>query len=161
MVSGGIEGGQVEQDHRASALQNGSKGLWIGGLWAALFVLWEPQRLQYYEPKGPGEEGFWLNIAWSTLGPCCCLVTKSCLTLCNPMDCSLPGFSVQGFSMEWVAIFFSRRSSKPKDWTCISCIAGGLFTTETSGKLQYRSDKIPNFIGWTIKLRDNDCNEFI
>ena len=27
-----------------------------------------------------------------------CLVTKSCLTLCNPMDCSLPGSSVHGDS---------------------------------------------------------------
>ena len=24
----------------------------------------------------------------------CCLVTKSCLTLCDPMDCSTPGFPV-------------------------------------------------------------------
>ena len=24
----------------------------------------------------------------------CCLVTQSCLTLCNPMDCSIPGFPV-------------------------------------------------------------------
>ena len=32
---------------------------------------------------------------------CCamlCLVTKSCLTLCNPMDCSPPGSSVHGDS---------------------------------------------------------------
>ena len=27
-----------------------------------------------------------------------CLVSQSCLTLCNPMDCSLPGFSVHGDS---------------------------------------------------------------
>ena len=27
-----------------------------------------------------------------------CLVTQSCLTLCNPMDCSPPGFSVHGDS---------------------------------------------------------------
>ena len=27
----------------------------------------------------------------------CCLLTKLCLTLCNPMDCSLPGSSVHGF----------------------------------------------------------------
>ena len=26
--------------------------------------------------------------------PCCCSVAKSCLTLCNPMDCSAPGFPV-------------------------------------------------------------------
>ena len=36
---------------------------------------------------------------------------QSCLTLCNPMDCSLPGFSVHGIlqarTLEWVAISFS------------------------------------------------------
>ena len=34
---------------------------------------------------------------------------QSCLTLCNPVDCSLPGSSVQGIFqtriLEWVAIF--------------------------------------------------------
>jgi len=42
----------------------------------------------------------------------CCLVTKSCPTLCDPMDCSLPGSSVRGISqariLEWVAIPFSK-----------------------------------------------------
>ena len=41
----------------------------------------------------------------------CVLVTQSCPTLCNPMDCSLPGSSVHGISQarikEWVAIFSS------------------------------------------------------
>ena len=36
---------------------------------------------------------------------------QSCPTLCNPMDCSLPGFSVHGIlqarTLEWVAISFS------------------------------------------------------
>ena len=40
-----------------------------------------------------------------------CLVAQSCLTLCNPMDCSPPGFSVYGLLqtriLEWVAISFS------------------------------------------------------
>ena len=31
---------------------------------------------------------------------CCCLATKSCLTLFNPMDCSPPGSSVQGISLD-------------------------------------------------------------
>ena len=48
------------------------------------------------------------------------LVTQSCLTLCNPMDCSLSGSSVRGIlqarTLEWVAISFSRGSSRPKDW---------------------------------------------
>ena len=40
---------------------------------------------------------------------------QSCLTLCNPMNCSLSGFSVHGILqariLEWVAVPFSRRSS--------------------------------------------------
>ena len=43
----------------------------------------------------------------------------SCVRLCNPMDCSLPGFSVHGIFqarvLEWVAISFSRGSSGPRD----------------------------------------------
>ena len=27
-------------------------------------------------------------------GNCCCSVTKSCLTLCKPMDCSTPGLEI-------------------------------------------------------------------
>ena len=37
---------------------------------------------------------------------------QSCPTLCDPMDCSLPGFSVHGIlqarTLEWVAISFSK-----------------------------------------------------
>ena len=40
-----------------------------------------------------------------------CLAAQSCLTLCNPMDCGLPGISVHGIlqarTLEWVAISFS------------------------------------------------------
>ena len=62
------------------------------------------------------------------------LVTYTCLTLCNPRDCSLPGFSVQGISqariLEWVGMPSSRGSSQPRDWTCISCTVGRFFTAE-------------------------------
>ena len=57
----------------------------------------------------------------------CCLVTKSCPNLCDPMDCSLPGSSVQGILqariLEWVAISFSRGSSQPRDWTGVSYVS--------------------------------------
>ena len=47
------------------------------------------------------------------------LNSLSCLTLCDPMDCGLPGFSIhlifQARTLEWVAISFSRRSSQPRD----------------------------------------------
>ena len=59
-------------------------------------------------------------------------VAQSCLTLCNPMDCNLPGSSVHGIFqarvLEWVAISFSRGSSWPWDWTQVSHIAGRHFT---------------------------------
>ena len=67
-----------------------------------------------------------------------CLVTHSCLTLCDPVDCSPPGSSVHGILqariLEWVAISSSRGSSRPRDRTCISCLAGGFLPTEPPGK---------------------------
>ena len=46
-------------------------------------------------------------------------VAQSCPSLCDPMDCSLPGSTVRGIFqariLEWVAIPFSRRSSQPRD----------------------------------------------
>ena len=48
-----------------------------------------------------------------------CVVTKVMSDSFDPMDCSLPGFSVQRFFqgrvLEWVAISFSRGSSGPRD----------------------------------------------
>ena len=48
-----------------------------------------------------------------------CLVIQSYLTLCDPMNCSLPGSSVHGIFqariLEWVAILFSRGSSPTRD----------------------------------------------
>ena len=50
---------------------------------------------------------------------CVCSVTQSCLIICSPMDHRLPGSSVRGILqariLEWVAIPFSRRSSRPRD----------------------------------------------
>ena len=59
-------------------------------------------------------------------------VAQSCLTLCSPMDCSLPGSSVPGVfqarTLEWVVMPSSRESSQPRGRTQVSCIAGRLFT---------------------------------
>ena len=51
---------------------------------------------------------------------------QSCSTLCNPMDCSLPGFVhgiLQARTVEWVAMPSSRGSSLPRDLTCVSYIS--------------------------------------
>ena len=51
---------------------------------------------------------------------------QSCLTLCDPMDCSLSGSSVHGIlqarMLEWVSMLSSRGSSWPRDRTQVSCI---------------------------------------
>ena len=64
------------------------------------------------------------------------LVTKPCLTLCDPVDCSPPGSSVHGISqarvLEWAAISFSRGSSQPRNQTRIR-VAGRFFTAEPPG----------------------------
>ena len=55
-----------------------------------------------------------------------CVSVQSCLTLCCSTDCSPPGSTVHGTSqtriLEWVAIFYSRGSSWPRDWTPVSCV---------------------------------------
>ena len=55
------------------------------------------------------------------------LVAQSCLTLCKPMDCRLPGSSVHGILLarvlEWAAIPFSRGSSWPRELNpCLLCL---------------------------------------
>ena len=66
-------------------------------------------------------------------------VTQSCLTLWDPMDCSLPGSSVHGIFqarvLEWVAISFSRGSSWPRDQNWVSHSVGKmLYPSEPQGE---------------------------
>ena len=62
-----------------------------------------------------------------------CLVAQLCLTLCYPMDCSMPGLSVHGDSLgkttEWVAMLSSRGSSQTRDQTQVFHFAGWFFTS--------------------------------
>ena len=73
-----------------------------------------------------------ISITPLVLHGCLVLVAQSCLTLCDPMDYSLPGFSVheilQARTLERVTISFSWGSSWPRDQTPVSCIAGRFFT---------------------------------
>ena len=61
-------------------------------------------------------------------------MAKSCLTLCNPMDCSLPGSSVRGIFqasiLEWVAITFSGGLPDPGIKAPSPVLAGRFFITE-------------------------------
>ena len=63
---------------------------------------------------------------------------KMCLILWDSVDCSPPGSSVPGISqariLEWIAISWSRGSSRARDQICVFCLAGRFFITEPPGK---------------------------
>ena len=73
---------------------------------------------------------FWCQVCVKVLA------AQLCLTLCDPTDYSPPGFSVHGISqarmLEWVATFFSRGSSWPRDLTWVSSIGGWFFANWTT-----------------------------
>ena len=77
---------------------------------------------------------------------CACMLSRfSHVRLCDPVDCSSPGSSVHGILqatvLKWFAMTSSRRSSWPRNQTCISCnpcIAGGLSTAEPPGKPSFQ-----------------------
>ena len=92
---------------------------------------------------------------WKKMGM---LVVQLCPTLWDPMVCSPPGSSVHEISqarmLGWVVIPFSRGSSLPRDWTHVSCVAGGCVTAEPPGKSLVPSPGIkpgpPEFGAWNI-----------
>ena len=87
--------------------------LWISG------VKWDTRKRQMYSQHKASLRWWWGEV------------TQSCPTLCDPVDCSLPGSSVHGIlqarTLEWVAISFSRGSSWPRDQTQVSRIGGRCF----------------------------------
>ena len=88
---------------------------------------------------------------------CVCVRAQSCPTHCDPMDCSPSGSSVHGTLqariLEWVAISSSRRSSRPRDRTCVSCIGRRIryhcATWEALGVLF-----------WSFMMFNNSANSF-
>ena len=124
--------------------------------------------------KGHSEniEGFFFLIQWThrnyyVPGTKCLTIANSfhphnnfeseiaqlCQTLCNPMDCSPPASSVHGILqariLEWVAISFSRGSSRPRDRIQVSHIAFTLWTTREAHNSFMRS------LLFTIYIRGN------
>ena len=88
------------------------------------------------------------------------LVTQSCLTLCNPMDCRPPGSSIHGIFqariLEWVVIRFSRGFSQSKDQTQVSCIADRFFTmSEPSEIIKCKLQRLNLLIKQLDQIRVN------
>ena len=77
---------------------------------------------------------------------------------CDPMNCSLPGFSVLGMSqvriLEWVAISFPRVSFQPRGWTRISWIAGGFFTNWAMREAQLQWSTMYSNVQWSTTFKN-------
>ena len=105
-------------------------------------------------PWGWGGRG---SSSETTAWPLCVLVIQSCLTLCDPMNCSPPISSVHGILqariLEWVAVPSSRGSSLPKDRTCVPYASpsflGKFFTTSTIWEAPCGSKTGPSLAGNT------------
>ena len=74
------------------------------------------------------------------------------LTLCDPMDCNLPGSSVHGTlqarTLDWVAISYSKGSSNPgiEPVSLMSpALAGEFFTTSTTWEAPLKHFCTKNF----------------
>ena len=91
----------------------------------------------------------------------------SCVQFFATLDCSLPGSSGYGILqtriLQWVAILFSRGSSRPMKPTSLMspALAGGFFTTSATWEAQFSHYKIFNtksglkFLEWKKKITRN------
>ena len=86
---------------------------------------------------------------------------QPCSTLCDPMNCSLPGSFVHGILqariLEWVAIPLSRGSSWPRNRTQISYTTGRFFTIWTTRKVPMVHQKKKKTWGRGGLLKRNPC----
>ena len=105
-----------------------------------------PSQAELWEKRGDQTHmGLFLFLLLS-LTVCICTMglvavavfVKSCPTLCDPMDYRLPASSVHGIFqariLGWVAISLSTGTSRLRDQTCVSCLAGGFFATDPPEK---------------------------
>ena len=101
-----------------------------------------PMCLFWFIYKNRSTWKFWAHVLKELMVEYLELVcAQSCLTLCNPLGCSLPGCSVHGISrtrtLKWIAISFTRGSSTLRDQTpslASPASAGRFFTSWATGK---------------------------
>ena len=102
----------------------------------------------------PQERSMWLEGKLTVL----CLATQSRLTLCDPMDSSLPGCSVHGIPqariLEWVSTPSSRGSSQPRDWTQVSCFASRFFAIWATKEVLRRIRDDAKVGGWRPRMME-------
>ena len=110
--------------------------------------------------------GHFLSVIYSFTNKCASLITslhaqslESCLSICNPVDCSLPDSSVHGIfqakTLEWVAISFSRGSSQARVRTFVSYFGKRTFNHWVTQEVQLQAR------GWFISFYNWDHTIYI
>ena len=110
--------------------------------------------------------GHFLSVIYSFTNKCASLITslhaqslESCLSICNPVDCSLPDSSVHGIfqakTLEWVAISFSRGSSQARVRTFVSYFGKWTFNHWVTQEVQLQAR------GWFISFYNWDHTIYI
>ena len=134
--------------------------IWQYQFGVASSALWHTSYLSSTVYKAWIMISFGVNLWGKCFSSAVSEVAQSCPTLCSPMDCSPPGSSIHGIFQtriwEWIAISFSRGSSRLGDQTQVSHIAGRCFTVwATCGKcLEYRYSDIEGRSIWLNRLRE-------
>ena len=111
-------------------------------------------------PSGSGVlDSEWKNPPFACVCVCVCVfvkVTQSCPTLRDPMDYTVHGI-LQVRILEWVAFFFSRGSSQPRDRTQVYHIAGGPFPSWATREAPSRTLISQTFYVGEAELRGGSC----
>ena len=82
-------------------------------------------------------------------------VTQLCLTLCDPVDYIVHGI-FQTRILEWVSSPFSMGSAQPRNWTGVSCTAGGFFISWATREAHYSITKVTRSSKLEKRLRERD-----
>ena len=118
-------------------------------------------------------------IPWTAITKChqmsvCTKSLQSCLTLCDPVDCSPPGFSVRGILqariLEWVATPSSRDLLDPGVEPASPVLAGGFFffffffftpsaTWEACHQMGFETQKFMVSSSWKLDVQDPDISK--
>ena len=106
-------------------------------LW--FFIFWPQSKACGILARWPGIKFTSSSVEGVCVCVCVCVkVTQSFLTLCDPINCSPPGFSVHGILqariLEWVAMSSSKGSSQPRDRTQSPTLQVDSLQSEPPGK---------------------------
>ena len=118
--------------------------------WCGAEAKWKLSVLQHWNCSSPAKSGkeyikaVYCHPAYLTYIRSESEVAQSCPTLFDPTDCSLPGSSLHGILqarvLEWVAISFSRGSSRHRDWTLVSRIPGRRFNLWATREAHHKQE---------------------